>query len=258
MNKLPMVAIGQHKTSGGITFSYPEIVYGMEHHPLFKRFRAGDIFLSRNPMMLGNIINYMSTMFSPDRSCEFSHAGFFVSENRILESSYRVSFANFLDKYEGENVLVGRHNQMTGERFNKGYDKVKSHINRIYPYHRLALHLFNLAQFVHWTNGLVCSELVAKFLFGAELRNYKYFGVIPDHLADEVEYSLNKERTGPQYEIIFKGKLPINIYKRCLSCHSNLFTSTNHTDCPICNRTDSLRTDNLILPELINYNKSKM
>ena len=247
---------GKYERAGSIVFDRPEVVLGIEHHPLANIFKRGDIFLSTNPMFLGKGINFVSSMYSVDRKSEYSHSGFFVSPTTILEASYKVSNTEFLIKYEGDNVLVGRHLEMNDDTCLKGMEKIKEHIGQLYPFHRLFLHFFNLAQFVHW-NHVVCSELVAKFLFGAGLRDYKYYGVTPDHLSDEINCSLNKDRTGPQYEIVFKGKLPINKYKRCCACGVNVFTIPNHFDCPICLSRNSLDSNGVFLPELIRYNKSK-
>ena len=256
MKKLPLVKAGKYEKSGNIIFDRPEIVLGIEHHPLFGKFKRGDIFLSSNPMMLGKMINAVSTMYSVDRNSEFSHSGLFINNTEILEASYTVSFDNFITKYEGDLVLVGRHNKMTNKTFDLGIEKIKEHIGQWYPFHRLALHFFNLAQYIHW-NKVVCSELIAKFLFGAGLRDYKYYGVTPDMLADEIEHSLNDDRTGPQYEIVFKGKIPTNIYKRCEACGVNAFTTTDNQTCPICYTKTSLKAHGVFLPELIKYNKSK-
>jgi|PlaIllAssembly_1097288.scaffolds.fasta_scaffold26503_4 hypothetical protein len=255
--KASLIKPGIYTTAKGVVLEKPEAVMGIEHHSLAKKFKHGDIFLSSNPMLLGKMINAVSTLYSVDRKSCFSHAGFFVKDDAtILEATYTVTESNFLEKYEHDNVLVGRHLEMNDSRFNDGMEKIKEHIGQWYPFHRLFLHVFNLAQYVHW-NKVVCSELVSKFLFGAGLRDYKYYGVTPDHLCDEIERSLNKERTGPQYEIVFSGLIPTSVYKRCSRCHANVITSTLEECCPICFSKDSLNTFSLILPELIEYNNSK-
>jgi len=256
MKNLPLVKPGKYEKASNIILDRPEVVFGIEHHPLFNKFKRGDIFLSTNPMMLGKMINAVSTMYSVDRKSEFSHSGFFINDIEILEASYTVSKDNFITKYEGDNVLIGRLVGMTNKSFDLGMEKIKEHIGQWYPFHRLALHLFNLSHIIHW-NRLVCSELVSKFLFGAGLRDYKYFGVTPDHLADEITHSLNINRTGPQYGIVFKGKMPINKYKRCIACFSNIFTTEENNNCPICSTGNALKEDMVFLPELLKYNRSK-
>ena len=253
MSKIKLVTPGTYSVSGK---EKPEIVLGMNHHSLSSKFRRGDVFLSSNPMALGKMINRVSEMYSVDRDSTFSHAGFFVDNANILEASYTVSESQFLDKYEHDLVLVGRHSGMTDDGFSKGMGKIKEHIGQWYPFHRLFLHMFNLAQFVHW-NKVVCSELVSKFLFGAGLRDYKYYGVTPDHICDEIERSLNCDRSGPQYEIIFKGRIPTNLYKRCEFCEVNVITNIFNDSCPSCLSRNSLNTHSIILPSLIKYNNSK-
>lgn len=253
---MDLVKPGEYKIAGHIIFDKPEIVLGIEHHPFSSVFKRGDIFLSENPMFLGKGINFVSSMYSVDRDSVYSHSGLFVDSHTILESSYTVSFSEFVVKYENKKVLVGRHREMNDENFSKGFEKIKEHIGQIYPFHRLFLHFFNLAQFIHW-DRMVCSELASKFLFGAGLRSYKYYGVTPDHLCDEINYSLNKERTGPQYDVIFRGRIPVNKYKRCNVCGVNVFTTTHTYDCPICFTRNSLDSNAVFLPELIKYNKSK-
>lgn len=253
---MELIKPGKYDRAGSIVFDRPEVVLGIEHHPLSAIFKRGDIFLSENPMFLGKGINFVSSMYSVDRKSEYSHAGFFVDPSTILEASYTVSFSDFIIKYEDKGVLVGRHNEMTNDRYIKGLSKIEEHIGQIYPFHRLFLHFFNLAQFIHW-DRMVCSELVAKFLFGADLRTYKYYGTTPDHLCDEINCSLNKSRTGPQYDVIFKGRIPINKYKRCHACGVNVFTTVDSFDCPICSTRNSLDSHAVFLPDLIKYNKSK-
>ena len=123
---------------------------------------------------------------------------------------------------------------MTNRKSLKALKETNKHIGQWYPVYRLALHLVNVAHFLHWSNYLVCSEYVAKVLYKAGARHSHFFGTTPDVLADEIECKLNKERTGPKYSIVFKGKLPFNYYYYCMNCKTYWLIPSNQCYCPVC------------------------
>ena len=78
---------------------------------------------------------------------------------------------------------------------------MKEYEGHAYPGQRLILAMFNMARYLYadWSTPL-CSELVAKFLAGAGLRN-DWWGVSPDDLTKEWQSS-------KLYNIVFNGILP--------------------------------------------------
>ena len=252
-----MVKPGRYDYLDKIKLEKPEWVLDFSFHPMANYFQKGDKFLSENPQFLGNLINKVSSFYSVDNKSEYSHSGIITNtDGTILEASWTVQHNNLLETYEGKKVLVARHNEMTINKFNSGMKKIEEHIGQIYPFPRLLLHLIGLAKHVHW-NRVVCSELCAKFLFGADLFSYKYFGVTPDLLNDIFKKELNDERTGPKYKIVYENILPVNIYKRCMTCNVNILVPHNHSNCPACNYSNSLNQESVFLPELVKYNSSK-
>jgi hypothetical protein len=159
-------------------------------------------------MALGTMINKVSALYSPDRESEYTHAGIIISDKyQTFESLWRVESKHLLEEYNGKKVLIAEPIGVTEKQIDKSiYKVIQKHNKQVYPFHRLFLHVFNLAQFIHWKR-LVCSELVAKYLFYLDIRHHRYFGTTPDMLCDEIRWGLNKERTGPKYNIIFEGIL---------------------------------------------------
>jgi len=202
-------------------------------HPISNALLFGDIFCTENSMYLGRAINVVSALYSSDRKSRYTHAGIMLSSWETLESLWLVESHNIFSHYQGKHILIARPIGMTQNSFLQGYNGIKKHIGQIYPIHRLFLHILNLAQFIHW-NRLVCSELVAKFLYKSGFRHGEYFGTSPDMIADEIRYQLNANRTGPRYEIIFEGVLPVLEEKTCCFCFNTIFVPENTLACPKC------------------------
>lgn len=198
---------------------YDHIVVVPAYHPLQKNLQPMDFFCTQGAGFLGWGIRAITKNMSPDRECEFNHAGLFPNGDlQTLEALWKVESTNFAKQYEGCEVLIGRFKEMTIEKAALAFDKIAEHVGQSYPTRRIFLHLLNIAHHIHWINAVVCSELVAKALFYAGARDHKWWGVTPDTLADEIEHELNHDRTGPKYEIIFKGKMAWLIYKYCRQC----------------------------------------
>lgn len=162
--------------------------------------KPGDIFLSRNPMALGRAINAVQLFWSTDNQSKYSHAGIVLGESgETLEALHTVKHQNLYRDYAGQEILIGRWNYMTRERFDEGMKFIQDRIGKVYPYHRLLFFLLPpIAKYVS-IGPLVCSELTAKFLVGADVLAY-YKGRNPDDLADIVNHR-------KQWEKIFEGQL---------------------------------------------------
>jgi hypothetical protein len=161
------------------------------------RLKAGDIFVSQNPMMLGIIINAVQKFWSADNQSEYSHAGIIINPNgETFESLYTIRRSH-IDKYTGKKVMIARHTAMTDQLFTHGFSQIIKHDGQIYPYHRLPLFLVPfLAKYISTGLFPVCSELVCKFLVKCGLRE-NWSGVNPDHIADMMK--------GRVWMVVFAG-----------------------------------------------------
>ena len=167
--------------------------------PTLKR---GDIFLTSNPMALSKAIRFFTKLRSKDNKCVFSHAGIIIKPNgTTYESLWHVKSQNLFEAYAGENVLIARHECMTNAAFNKAFYYLdKKHRNDFYPFYRLIFHMSPTLAKIN-TGSVVCSELVAKFLYYLELMAY-YNGCTPDDLHDFVCWAYG-------WTILYNGKLPV-------------------------------------------------
>jgi hypothetical protein len=229
---------------------------------LIKKLQPMDFFCTQGSGFIGWGIRMITKNLSPDRCCEFNHAGLFPEGTECtLEALWHVEQTNFFEHYEGCEVLIGRYNLMTSELAKQSLSKIIEHIDQPYPKRRIFFHLLNLAHHIHWINAVVCSELVAKYLFYAGARNHKWWGVTPDVLADEIEHELNKDRTGPKYSIIYKGKLPWVLYKYCNMCAEVHLVEIAQNRCYVC-RTHYLDhtaiLNKKILEKTKEYNDKKL
>lgn len=201
--------------------NYDGIIVNPAWNRLVKKLKPMDFFCTQGTGFIGWSIRKITKNLSPDRECEFNHAGILPEGNECtLEALWNIESKNLFEHYEGCRVLIARWYLMNDKLSIKALQGIKEHIDQSYPKRRLFFHLLNVAHFIHWTNAVVCSELVAKALYKAGARDHRWFGVTPDTLADEIEHLLNKERTGPKYEIIYNSKMPWLIYKFCPHCRS--------------------------------------
>jgi len=162
--------------------------------------RPGDIFVARNPMMLGRIINAIQKFWAKDNQSKYSHSGIILSKDgETFEALWTNKRQNLFSAYAGKNILIGRHIDMNQTAFIKGWSGVKHHEGKLYAGHRLLFFLFPpLAKYLNFGLG-VCSELTAKFLFKAGLwTNWK--GLNPDDIADRIHHWRG-------FKVIFEGVL---------------------------------------------------
>jgi hypothetical protein len=159
--------------------------------------RAGDLFATNSPNLLGKCIRAVQWIWAWDREATYNHAGIIVSAAGLtLESLLTFRLSN-LEAYRGRKILIVRHKEMTGERCAAGLAAVKGDVGHIYPVYRLALFLIPPLAKLKLFGGGVCSEQTAKFLKAAGFCNVVY-GVTPDNLAD-------LWRESKSMDIIFEG-----------------------------------------------------
>jgi len=164
------------------------------------KIEPGMIFCSRNPMILGRIINGVQKLWSKDNKSEYSHAGIIIDSETSFEALWINKKTKFFEAYAGKKVLIGQHKDMTNKTFKKGWEGVKKHEGKMYAGHRLVFFFVPfLAKYISLGLG-VCSELVMKFLYKAGLVE-AWKGWNPDDVADMI----HKWR---DWEVIFEGTLP--------------------------------------------------
>lgn len=164
--------------------------------------KPGDIFCTESPSFFGRMINAVQTWNAPDSHAVYSHAGILVVPGGVtFEALWRVKHQLLHEAYSGRKVLIGRHTGMHARKMLAGWEAVREYHGQVYPLYRLALFLVPpLARRLNFTEWVVCSELVAKFLHGAGVMDY-WSGVSPDDLADMIHHWKN-------WEVIFEGRLP--------------------------------------------------
>lgn len=162
--------------------------------------KPGDIFLSRNPMALGRAINAVQMFWSTDNQSKYSHAGIILDEKgQTLEALWTVKNQELYRDCAGQEILIGRWEYMDRAAFEAGMKFINGRIGKWYPLHRLLFFMFPpIAKYVS-VGPLVCSELTAKFLVGADALSW-YKGRNPDHLADIVNHH-------DHWEPIYEGQL---------------------------------------------------
>jgi len=184
--------------------------------------KPGDLFVTKNPQMLGRGINAVQTWWSKDGKSEYSHAGIILNKRgTTFEALWTIKEQNLFDAYAGEKVCIARWAYMTPKIAKIALSKLmKQHKGHIYPGWRLLLQVIPpVAKYTSWGGKFaVCSELVAKFLYLVHLQtgltdsyNYRwprhshFCGCNPDMLADEWHRWKN-------YEIIFEDILSDSKY----------------------------------------------
>ncbi len=158
------------------------------------------LFAGKN--FFARLVNWFQARFAPDGKSEYNHAAVVISpEGHIFESvRWWPRVISLRKRYRRCQVMIVRWKGMTLERFHRGMAEVAYLQDRVYPIWRQLLHALRLARHFFWKDA-VCSELVAKFLYGAAVRQESWAGVNVADLHHEF-VSLPS-----QYEIVFQGRL---------------------------------------------------
>ena len=160
--------------------------------------RPGDVFCTANPWMLGKIILWTQRLWSSDNEALYSHAGIIDSPaGTTFEALWRVRHAHLSD-YEDKPIVIARP-RAPQEKIEARLDMLKERFEgKRYPLHRLAMHILPPVAKLGTGNFVVCSELVAVYLWMLGLRHKQYLGTNPDTLADEW-------RQGYCCDVLFEG-----------------------------------------------------
>lgn len=162
--------------------------------------RRGDIFLSRNPMWLGRLINWVQALDAIDKKSTYSHAGVIVNDmGDTIEAVWTIKEGNIWDDYKGDMVLIARPVKVSKSSINEGINIIRKNLGRWYPFHRFFMMIIPpIARRVGGTVG-VCSEETIRYANGAGM-NIDWRGKTPDNIHDMVKDSRS-------WDIIYEGKL---------------------------------------------------
>lgn len=164
------------------------------------KLKPGDIFCTRNPMLLGRAINGVQRFWSKDGKSEYSHSGIIIGKDgTTFEALWTNKRQNIWEAYEGQKVLIGRNAHMTPKRFVKGWLGVRHHEDKWYAGHRLVFFLIPPLAKIFNLGLCVCSELTAKFLYKAGIWDH-WKGLNPDDIADRIH-------NWKDFEIIYEGEI---------------------------------------------------
>jgi len=153
-------------------------------------FNVGQIFASRNPMMMGRAINGVQKFWSQDNSSEYSHAGIIISSSGDTFESLWTVKKSHISKYVGQKILVGSLVGPSEDNLKSSISTIiTDHEGKIYPVWRLVLHLFPpLAKYISTGLYPVCSELTFKHIKLSGIGKIgKWQGKTPDNVADFIK-----------------------------------------------------------------------
>jgi len=163
--------------------------------------KVGDVFATKNPMVLGRVINFIQAIWAKDSKSTYSHAGIITDQNGgTFESLWTIKRSN-LAGYRGEKVIIARWgNGKFQDKVAKLQKLMWEYGGQWYPMWRLPMHLIPPLAKISIIKRPVCSELVAKYLYLLGARHGQWAGTNPDTLVDEW-------RKWRDFEIIFEGVL---------------------------------------------------
>lgn len=164
--------------------------------------QSGDIFCVRGDGWLSKAILWAQARHSEDGKAEYSHTGIIVKpKGGTLEALSTVRNENLFEYYRGYPVIIGRHKDMCPFLFTEGMVGIQDQLGKRYPWYRLLAHLFPaFAIHNNWSDRLVCSGLVGKFLYEAGCLTF-YQGLTPDKMADIIVRDKG-------WSIIYRGEVP--------------------------------------------------
>jgi hypothetical protein len=169
--------------------------------------RRGDVFVVESNDFLARMICRAERAKDVCADARYNHAGIIYAAPEYVfppggamtfEALWRVRVGQ-LNDYAGRHILIARYVDSTCSDIEAGFRHVLKREGERYPVLRLLLHLANAARLVHF-NKVVCSELVAEFIYHATgLAEFKdEYGYDPAQLADIFE-------RWRQFEIVYKG-----------------------------------------------------
>lgn len=151
--------------------------------------KTGDFFVVKHGGFTPDGIVWFSKLMSKDNDASYCHAGIITDDDGgTFEALWpRYTRQNFYAAYNGYEVLVGRHIDMTPERFSIGFQAVQKWEGKLYPFLRFGVFMLPyLAKYIH-TGRPVCSECNWLIAETAGLKDMTYpWGRTPDDMADAI------------------------------------------------------------------------
>ncbi|MEM3452015.1 MAG: hypothetical protein QW835_00110 [Candidatus Hadarchaeum sp.] len=147
----------------------------------------GDLFFVDGGSLLSRAINFFQRLKSADWESTFSHVGLVLDCNGTIfhAAKKEICRENLFQVYPSMECAIVRP-RASVSAIRSAVGEIMRYEGEVYPYFRLFLHLIGLARFIHWRNTMVCSELVARFLYYLGIRHRYWFGTTVDQLWDEL------------------------------------------------------------------------
>jgi hypothetical protein len=170
------------------------------------KLKSGDVFCSANSWAIGRAVQFVQKVLSKDNASKYGHAGIVVDGYGQTIEALWTTKVNHLDSYIGKPVLIARpiktimDVEISEGMIESALEEIEANnLGRAYPFWRLLFHLVPpIAKHLTSRRHLVCSELVAKYLWLIRSRHNQYPGTNPDDLADEWSRWKN-------FKVVFEG-----------------------------------------------------
>ena len=172
--------------------------------------RPGDVLCVRGDMPVVSAgIRFVEWILSKDNEATYGHTAIVGTEGgTLLDTLWRVRWTH-ISRYAGQQMIIARPTRTlrgiaitdAARRVSLNMVSADSH-GRLYPVHRLALHLLPpLAKYCSNGRQMVCSERTAKYLCLIGAMAEPWAGITPDDLAD-------RWRRWSNFDVIFEGTWP--------------------------------------------------
>ena len=172
--------------------------------------KPGDVLCVRGDMPIVSAgIRLVEWFLSKDGEATYGHTAIVGTEGgTLLDTLWRVRWTH-ISRYAGQQMIIARPTRTlrgiaitdAARRVSLSMVSADGH-GRLYPVHRLALHLLPpLAKYCSNGRQMVCSERTAKYLCLIGAMDEPWAGITPDDLADRF-------RRWSNFDVIFEGIWP--------------------------------------------------
>ena len=172
--------------------------------------RPGDVLCVRGDMPVVSAgIRMVEWILSKDNEATYGHTAIVGTEGgTLLDTLWRVRWTH-ISRYAGQQMIIARPTRtLRGIAITDAARRVSLNMvsadghGRLYPVHRLALHLLPpLAKYCSNGRQMVCSERTARYLCLIGAMAEPWAGITPDDLAD-------RWRRWSNFDVIFEGVWP--------------------------------------------------
>jgi hypothetical protein len=157
--------------------------------------RRGDVFAVEPAGRLGMAILAVERVIGSDRSATVSHAGIIMDQHGSTLEVLSTTKISTIGRYIGKRVAIFRpiFKIAPGEEAITDFERhyctelaKHQHLGQEYPWWRLPLTAVKaMAKYIPGASNVICSELVARYLFCLGARHDVWQGVTPDDLLSE-------------------------------------------------------------------------